>query len=61
MRVKLLQDYRGVLTGEAFYAAGEHELSDDMAQALVNDGRAESLEPAPKPASTTITKKAARK
>lgn len=61
MKVKLLADYRGVLTGEAFYAAGEHELSDDMAQALINGGRAELVKPAPKPAPKTVTKRAARK
>jgi hypothetical protein len=61
MKVKLLQDYRGVLTNEAFFTAGEHDMADDMARALVNDGRAEALEPSAKPAPKTITKKAARK
>ena len=49
MKVLLLADYRGVLTGEQYYEAGEHDLPAGIAQALVNDGRAESLEPDPQP------------
>ena len=49
MKINLLSDYRGVLTNEQFYLAGEHDLSDSMAQALIKAGRAVAVEP-PKPA-----------
>jgi predicted flap endonuclease-1-like 5' DNA nuclease len=44
MKIKLLADYRGVLTGEQFFTAGEHDLPGGMAQALINEGRAELAE-----------------
>lgn len=44
MKVKLLADYRGVLTDEIFYKAGEHDLPADVGAALINAGRAVSLE-----------------
>jgi hypothetical protein len=62
MKIKLLADYRGVLTGEAYYKAGEHEMPEKVAQALVKAGRATSVnepEPAPKP-KTTRTKRASK-
>ena len=64
MRIRLLADYRGILSGELFFLAGEYEtpagMSEDVARALVDAGRAELLEddptPAPKPR-TTRTKR----
>ena len=61
MKITLLADYRGVLTNEVFYLAGEHDLPDRIAQALIKAGRAvaaepEVEEPAPKP-KTTRTKR----
>lgn len=59
MRIKLLADYRGRLSGEQFYPAGEYDAPDQMpqevAEGLVAHGRAELLEqaqpePEPKPA-----------
>ena len=44
--IKFLVDYRGVLTNEMFYEAGAVvELA--QASALVNDGRAEFVDPNP--------------
>ncbi len=46
--IKFLTDYRGVLTNEQFYKAGAVvELA--QASALVNDGRAEYVDPDPLP------------
>ncbi len=46
--IKFLTDYRGVLTNEQFYKAGAVvELA--QASALVNDGRAEFVDPGPLP------------
>ena len=52
MKIQLLADYRGVLTGEVFYPAGEHDLDDKTAAALVAAGRAVLVDepPAPEPA-----------
>lgn len=57
MKIQLLNDFRGSITNERFYVAGEYEVGVDMApahaQALVDDGRAivsEADKPAPKPA-----------
>ena len=51
MRIKLLADYRGVLTDERFYTAGEYAIPGDMpeaqAQALIAAQRAEEIEKAP--------------
>lgn len=44
MKINLLNDYRGVLTSEQFLTAGEHDLPDGMAQALIDEGRAEAIE-----------------
>lgn len=62
MRIKLLADYRGVLTGERFFKAGEHDLSEETAVALVNAGRATVMEPTPEPETkpTTRTRKGKR-
>ena len=52
MKIQLLADYRGVLTGEVFYPAGEHDLDDKTAAALVAAGRAVLVvapEPQPEP------------
>ena len=49
MKINLLADYRGILTNEQYYLAGEHDLPAGIAQALVDEGRAESLEKAPEP------------
>lgn len=49
MKIQLLADYRGVLTDEKFYTAGEHEagpgclLSEGQAKKLIADGRAEEI------------------
>lgn len=67
MKIKLLADYRGVLTAERFYTAGEHDFDENTAAALVAAGRAEYVEqpepePEPEPAKkTTATRKRARK
>ena len=63
MKTHLYADYRGVLTGERFYAAGEHDLDEGAAIALVAAGRAEYIdepEPEPKP-KTTATKRNTKK
>ena len=48
MKVRLTADYRGVLSDEAYYTAGDYVAGVDMtpahAQALVEAGRAELLE-----------------
>ena len=49
MKSTLLQDYRGVLTGERFYPAGQHDLDDATAAALIAAGRAVPVAPEPKP------------
>jgi hypothetical protein len=41
MKIKLLADYRGVLTDEEYYTAGVHDLPEEQAKALVDAGRAE--------------------
>lgn len=62
MRIRLTADYRGVLTGERFYQAGEYEAGDEMppahAAALVEAGRAELLEadPVGPPQPTRVSK-----
>ena len=58
MKIHLYADYRGVLTGERFYAAGEHDLDEGAAIALVAAGRAEYIDaPEPEPAAPTKTTK----
>lgn len=48
MKVRFLQDYRGVLTGERFYRKGDVvDVAD--ADGLVAAGRAELVEPGPAP------------
>ena len=60
MRVKLLQDYRGVLTSEMYFRAGEvleHGAGID-AVALVEQGRAvevERVNPKPKAEETEVS------
>ena len=48
MRIQLTADYRGVLTEERFYLAGDYEAGDVMppahAKALVDAGRAVAIE-----------------
>lgn len=50
MRISLLSDYRGVLTDEEYFTAGEYEagpglpMSEGMARALVSAGRAVEIE-----------------
>ncbi len=64
MKIHLYADYRGVLTGEVFYAAGEHDLAEGTAVALVAAGRAEYVdepEPEPTPAPTKTTKRNTKK
>lgn len=67
MRIKLLADYRGRLSGEQFYPAGEYDAPDQMpqevAEGLVAHGRAELVEqaqpepePEPKPAAKPRTR-----
>ena len=54
MVINLLSDYRGVLTDEEYYTAGEYKTPGDMpdahAENLVNAGRAVVIieEPAPR-------------
>jgi len=45
MKIKLLVDYRGVLTEEQYFVAGEYDMPDKWAIGLIAEGRAESLEP----------------
>ena len=53
MKINLLVDYRGVLTDEQYFEAGEYQavpdlpLSEEQARALVDDGRAVEIK-APK-------------
>jgi hypothetical protein len=50
MKVNLFADYRGVLTGEQFFAAGVHDIDEAIANNLVANGRAEYVDkPEPKP------------
>lgn len=50
MKVRFVVDYRGVLTGEQWFQAGqEAEIADLQAEQLIADGRAEAVKPAPKP------------
>lgn len=62
MLIILLADYRGVLTNERYYTAGQHDIDDDTAAALVAAGRAEYVTPPePEPvAKTKTTKRSAR-
>ena len=47
MKIRLLVDYRGVLTDEKYFVAGEYEAPGDMpeayAKALIADARAEEI------------------
>jgi hypothetical protein len=48
MRIKFITDYRGVLTGERYYQAGEMgDFESPAAARLVNAGRAEYAEDQP--------------
>ena len=50
MKVRFIVDYRGVLTAEAWFQAGdEADISAANAEQLIADGRAVAVE-APKPA-----------
>jgi len=40
-KIRLLHDFQGVETHNVFYAAGVHDVPDDVAERLVRDGRAE--------------------
>ena len=48
MKIRLLADYRGQLTEEAFYRAGVYEVDkdipEDFAKALIHAGRAVEVE-----------------
>ena len=61
IQVKFLTDYRGVLTGERFYEAGEvAEFEDKQASQLIKDNRAELVvaeKADPSPTTTTTTKR----
>ena len=60
IQVKFLTDYRGVLTNERFYEAGEvAEFEDKAASQLVKENRAATLVIAEKadPSPTTTTKR----
>ena len=62
MKIRLLADFRGSITQERYYVAGEYEAGGVMplahAKALVADGRAVWLEVAkPKPAQPTEAKR----
>ncbi len=53
MRVQFLVDFRGKLTRENYYLAGEQaEFDAATAQALIDEGRATVVSPAPDPASS---------
>ena len=54
MLVQFLVDFRGKLTREQFYLAGEQaEFDAGTAQALISEGRATAVSPAPAPAPET--------
>jgi hypothetical protein len=62
MKIKLYADYRGVLTNERFYPAGELDVDDAIAGQLVEAGRAEYINPpAPEPEQPTKITKRTRK
>ncbi len=48
MKIELLHDYRGVLTGERYYVAGDYDVPDEMPErdaiALMNAGHAVEVE-----------------
>lgn len=48
MKIRLLADYRGHLTGERFYRAGvlevDKDIPEDFATALIHAGRAVQVE-----------------
>ena len=52
MKIRLLVDYRGVLTDEEYFTAGEYNvgpgypISEAWAKALIADGRAEEIKTA---------------
>ena len=58
--VRFLADYRGVLTGEVFYQAGDvAEFDEQPAEALIRDGRAQDASvaapgPAAEPTASAI-------
>lgn len=47
MKVKLLADYRGVLTDERFYEAGVRDIPEPHAVALLSAGRAAEVKKEP--------------
>ena len=50
MQVQFLVDFRGKLTKEIFYRAGETaEFAPATAQALIDEGRATAVSPTPAP------------
>ena len=67
MRIKFLQDYQGVKTGELFFMAGDVvEVDDDWdVRGLLAEGRAvedtPEPEPEPEPVKPTRRKRAAKK
>lgn len=65
MRIRLLVDYRGVLTEEEYYTAGEYIIPGDMpdafAENLISAGRAVVVEPKPAPRVSRKTKRPAKK
>lgn len=76
MIINLLSDYRGVLTKEVYFTAGQYSIPDDMPESYANElvkaGRAEIVEEAkPEPIAepesrdslpkTTTTKRTTRR
>ncbi len=65
MKVKLLADYRGVLTDEQFYEAGTYEIPKQMskahADALLAANRANEVKTVRRTRRKTTTKKSAKK
>lgn len=63
MKIKLHKPFRGSITQERFYVAGEYEAGVDMtpahAQALVDDGRATVIEADKPPVKKKRTRKKA--
>lgn len=43
MRINLLQGYRGRLTNNVYYEAGEHDIDITLASYLIENGYAESI------------------
>ena len=61
MRMRFLRGFRGRLTGERFYQAGdEAEIEDTAAQRLIQQGVAEQVQPDPEPEAPALPRRSKR-